>query len=140
MITLFFQYLHKMIVTNIVYFLFIWVNALPVKNGVSNKHSPLVIVVHTNMIWKKHFKVVLGAYCEIHNETGPSNSMVPCTHQAIALGPTSNLQVTHKLLCLNTGNVLKRRNFTEYPIPDRVINRVNKWVNKMSQELYGICL
>ena len=52
--------------------------------------------------------------------------MVPRTHEAIALGPTGNLQGSVKFYCINTGQVLKRRSFTPMPMPDSVIQRVNK--------------
>ena len=41
------------------------------------------------------------------------------------LGPTVNSQGTVNLFCLETGRVLKRRNFTIYPMPDRVIKKAN---------------
>jgi len=47
-------------------------------------------------------------------------------HEAIALGPTGNLQGSVKFYCINTGRVLKHRSFTPMPMPDRVIKRVNK--------------
>ena len=47
-------------------------------------------------------------------------------HEAIALGPTGNLQGSVKFYCINTGRVVKRRSFTPMPMPDRVIKRVNK--------------
>ena len=50
--------------------------------------------------------------------------MVPRTHEGIALGPTGNLQGSVKFYCLNTGRVLKRRDFTEIPMPDSIIARV----------------
>ncbi len=51
--------------------------------------------------------------------------MTPQTHKAIAVGPMGNLQGTVKFFCLTTGRILKRRSFTPYPMPDRVIKRVN---------------
>ena len=58
--TLSFQYLYKTIVTNIFYFAVLWINSYPVKNGVYTKNSPQEIMVHTNLIWKKHCKVFWG--------------------------------------------------------------------------------
>ena len=43
-----FKCLHKLIVTNAVYFAVLWLNAFPAKNGVSAKYSPCTIVVRTN--------------------------------------------------------------------------------------------
>ena len=45
-------------------------------------------------------------------------------HEAIAVGPTGNLQGSVKIFCLNSGRILKRRSFTALPMPDRVIKRV----------------
>ena len=52
--------------------------------------------------------------------------MASHTHEAIALGPTGNLQGSVKFYCIHTGRVLKRRSFTPMPMPDSVIQRVNK--------------
>jgi hypothetical protein len=51
--------------------------------------------------------------------------MTPCTHEAIALGPTRNLQGSVKFYSLDTGQVLKRRSFTPIPMLDRIIAKVN---------------
>ena len=42
------------------------------------------------------------------------------------MGPTGNLQGSAKFYCLTTGRILKRHEFTPYPMPDRVIKRVNQ--------------
>ena len=76
--------------------------------------------------YKKHCRVQPGTYCEVHDEPVPTNTMAWRSHKAIALGPTGNLQGSVKFYCINTGRVLKRRSFTPMPMPDRVINQVNK--------------
>ena len=78
----------------------------------------------------------LGAYCEVHDKPDPSNEIVSCKHEVVALSETINLQGTQKFFYPKTGNVLNRRNFIEYPIPDIVIKKVNKWGEKMSRERY----
>jgi len=50
--------------------------------------------------------------------------MTPRTHEAIALGPTGNLQGSVKFYCIHTGRVLKRRSFTPMPMSDHVIRQV----------------
>jgi len=67
-----------------------------------------------------------GTYCEVHDEPVPTNTMVSGTHEAIALGPTGNLQEGVKFYCIHMGRVLKRRSFTPMSMPDSVIQRVNK--------------
>jgi hypothetical protein len=59
--------------------------------------------------------------------------MVACTHEAIATGPTGNLQGSVKFYCLNTGRILKRMSFTPLPMPDRIIKRVNQIGSKEKQ-------
>jgi hypothetical protein len=52
--------------------------------------------------------------------------MVACTHEAIATGPTGNLQGSVKFYCLNTGRILKLRSFTPLPMPDCIIKHINR--------------
>ena len=66
-------------------------------------------------------------YFEVHDEPSPSNVVqVSRTHEAIAMGPTGNLQGSVKFYCLNTGRILKRRSFTPCSIPDWIIKRANQ--------------
>jgi hypothetical protein len=107
------------------YFIVLWLNAFPVKTGVSVIYSPWELLVCWRLDYKKHCRVLPGTYCKVHDEPLPSNMMVPQTHKGIALGPTGNLEGTVKFYCLNTGQVLKRHSFTPLPMPDSVIQRVN---------------
>ena len=50
--TMTFKYLHKLLVTSIVYFSVLWMNVLPVKNEILDKFSPREIIVRTNLYWK----------------------------------------------------------------------------------------
>ena len=109
-----------------VYFAVLWLNAFPVKNGISSTYSPRELLVRWKLDYEKHCRVLPGEYCEAHDEPSPSNTMEWRTHEAIALGPTGNLQGSVKYYCLNTGRVLKRREFTRMPMPDRVIAKVNR--------------
>jgi hypothetical protein len=129
-----FKFLHKLIVTNVVYFSVLWLNAFSVKSGVSAEHSPRAIDVRTNLDWKKHCKIPFGTYVEAHDEPDVTNSMIPRTHECIALGPTGNFNGNHKLFCLNTRLVLKRRNWTTYPMSQRIQDKVNRWGEKTKKE------
>jgi hypothetical protein len=51
--------------------------------------------------------------------------MTPRTHEAIAVGPTGNLQGSVKFYSLDTGRIIKWRSFTPLPMPDQVIECVN---------------
>ena len=102
-------------------FIVLWLNAFPVKSGISSTFSPWELLVCWRLDYKKHCRVLPGRYCEVHDEPMPTNMMMPRTHKCIALSPTGNLQGSVKFYCLRTGRVLKRRSFTPIPMPDRVI-------------------
>ena len=103
------------------------------KSGVSETFSPREILLRWRMDVKKHFRVLPVSYCELHDEPNPSNTTVNRTHEGITLGPTGNMQGSVKFYCLNTGRVLKRRAFTEIPMPTAVISEVNKIGKKENQ-------
>jgi hypothetical protein len=82
--------------------------------------------------------VLPGTYCEVHDESTPTNTMTPHTHECIVLGPTGNLQGSMKFYCLATGRVLKRRSFTALPMPDRIIKQVDA-IGKMEGQGHTFC-
>jgi len=62
----------------------------------------------------------------VNEEENPTNTMKARTRGALSLGPSGNLQGGHKFLVLNTGKTISRRQWTEIPMSDTVITRVNK--------------
>ena len=116
-----------------IYFVTLWFNVFPVKSGVSETFSLRQILLRWIMDAKKHCRVLPGSYYEVHDETNPSNTTVIRTHEGTSLGPTGNLQGSVKFYCLNTGRLLKRRVFTEIPMPTAVIAKVNKIGKKENQ-------
>jgi len=124
--TLPFEYIPRRLKIEIIYFVVLWLNAFPVKTGVSSVHSPRELLVRWKLDYAKHCRVLPGTYCEVHDEPLPSNSMTPRTHACIACGPTGNLQGSVKFYCLTTGRILKRRSWTALPMPDKVIDKVNR--------------
>jgi hypothetical protein len=124
--TLPFTHIPKRMKIEFIYFMVLWMNAFPVKSGISQTFSPRELLVRWRLDYKKHCRVFPGTYCEVHDKPVPTNTMVSRTHEAIALGPTGNLQGSVKFYCINTGRVLKRRSFTPMPMPESVIQRVNR--------------
>ena len=121
--TLPFEYIPRRLKMEIIYFVVLWLNAFPVKTGVSSVHSPRELLVRWKLDYAKHCRVLPGTYCEVHDKPSPSNSMTPRTHDCIACGPTGNLQGSVKIYCLTTGRILKRRSWTALPMPDKVIDK-----------------
>ena len=66
-----------------------------------------------------------------------TNTTTSRTREAIALGPTGNIQGTQKVFCLETGKVLKQRKIIPLPVPDRVIQKVEQWGKRSQRESYG---
>jgi hypothetical protein len=108
-----------------IYFIVLWLNAFLVKSRISSTFSPCKLLVRWKLEYKKHCQVLPGMYCEVHLKPSPSNTMTPCTHEAIALGPTGNLQGSVKFYFLDIGWVLKRCSFMPFPMPDRISAKVN---------------
>ncbi len=53
------------------------------------------------------------------------NTMEPRTRWAVCLGPTGNMQGNYKFLSLTTGKKVTQRKFTEMPMTDSIIRRIN---------------
>jgi hypothetical protein len=75
-----------------IYFFVLWLNMFPVWNRVSIVYSPRKLLARWRMDYKKHCHVVSGTYCKVHDEPSPFNMIAAHTHEAIAVGPTGNLQ------------------------------------------------
>ena len=132
--TLPFERLPRRMKIEFIYFMVLWMNAFPVKSGISKTFSPRELLLRWRLDYKKHCRVDPGTYCEVHDEPVPTNTMMPRTHEAIALGPTGNLQGSVKFYCTKMGRVLKRRSFTPMPMPARVIRRINSIGARERQE------
>ncbi len=108
-----------------IYFMVLWLNAFPVKNGISAVHLPRELLVCWRLDYNKHCQVLPGTYCKVHNKPLLSNTMMLRTHEAVAVGPTGNLQESAKFYSLDTGWIIKRRLITPLPMLDQVIEHVN---------------
>ena len=64
------------------------------------------------------------------NPKANTNTMLPRTSPAIALGHMPNLQGSYRLYCLDTHRIITRRQFTELPMPQKVINQIEDIAKK----------
>ena len=62
----------------------------------------------------------------MHDDLDITNTMQSRTTGAINLGVTGSIQGTHKFFSLNTGEIIVRRKWTELPVPNEVINRLEE--------------
>ena len=92
------------------------------------------------MDYGKNFKIGFGSYAQIHEEHG--NSMMSRTNGAIALVPSGNSQGSYFFLSLVLGRSVNRGQWTELPITEDVIQRVNN-MGRQCQEgydiMFGLC-
>jgi hypothetical protein len=75
--------------------------------------------------YKKHLRLQIGQYFQVHEEDHPRNSQLARTKGAISLAPSVNLQGGFNFMALNTGKKIVRHSWDVIPMPDVVIARVN---------------
>ena len=92
----------RLMLTEQVYHVVLWLNAFPAMSGVSKTLSQHKIVYQHKLDYAKHCKSPFG---EVHDEPVPTNIMVTRSTPAIVLGPTRNLQRTYKFLSLATRKI-----------------------------------
>jgi Reverse transcriptase (RNA-dependent DNA polymerase) len=102
-------------------------NYFPPKNSISGTISPRTLLTGSTLNFKKDFSLPFGAYCQVHEEAAPRNSMNARTKAAICLGPTQNLQGGYHFMALDTGRAITRYSWTQIPIPQLVIDKVDSW-------------
>ena len=79
-----------------------WINAFPLKGGMSRTLSPRAIVTGTQLNFKTDCHLQFSAYMQAHQEPSPSNTQEACTVGAICLGLTGNIQGLFEFLNLCT--------------------------------------
>ena len=120
----------RVILIEQIYHVVLWLNTFPSKSGISDTLSPRELVLRHRLDFVKHCRAPFGSYCEVRDEPAPTNNMVSRSTPAIVLGPTGNLQGTYKFFNLLTGQKIKRRRFTRFPMPDSVIKKVERYARR----------
>ena len=90
-------------IAQMVSYVFLWMNGLPVGSGISETLSPRTIMTGTTLDFNKHCQLEFGAYAETHERPRPLNSQKIWGQPCICLGPTGNMQVSYWFLNLRTG-------------------------------------
>ena len=98
--------------------------------GILSRWSPSEIVLHHHVDYKHHCHAPFGAYCKVHKEHEKEcNSMKPWGLPSICHGLTGNIQGTYNFLSLVLGLIIKWRTWTEFPIPQSIIDHVTTLSN-----------
>jgi hypothetical protein len=116
----------KLMVIKLLHYVVMWMNSFPVKSGISKKWSTREFIPRQKLDVKLHRKAPFGSYCKVRVDPDITNTMEPRTKWAICLGPTGNRQGSYRFLLLMTGSNIVRRNFTEIPVTESAIKRVNE--------------
>jgi hypothetical protein len=130
--TLPFNRVSNRIIVELINFVVLWLNAPP-SSGISQTYSPRTIMTGITLDYKKHCRLLFGAYVETHGDNKPSNTLKERTRAAICLGPTANFQGSYKFLCLRTGRRIARKQFQELPMPASIIEAVEALADRDKQ-------
>ena len=109
---------------HLIHFVTMWLNNFPTINGILPDYSPREIILRHRLSYKQHCRAPFGAYCEMHEDNKPTNSMHSRALPTICLGRTGNFQGSYNFLNFVSGLVIKRRAFHELPTPDSIIDHV----------------
>ena len=66
--TLPYPQLPRLMTIELMHFCVMWMNAFPVKSGISEKWSPRELISRHKLDAKLHCKTPFGAYCEVHTD------------------------------------------------------------------------
>lgn len=117
-------------IVELVYAMTFWIHVFPAQDGVSHTMGPREIIYGVSIDAKKHCVIPFGAYAQTHEQH--DNSMDSRTMGAIALRPTGNAQGGHFFYNLRTGKRISRNRWTELPMPDEVVKRVEQMSDSAS--------
>ncbi|KAL7474817.1 hypothetical protein ACHAW6_002980 [Cyclotella cf. meneghiniana] len=114
----------------------LFMNAYVDKQGISDEYSPREIILRWQLDWRKHCKYHFGAYGQAYDDPNPAetNTQAPRSRNIVCVGPMGNMQGSYYFLDLDTKAIIKRRKFTELPIPDSIIRRIERWGKKDRQD------
>jgi hypothetical protein len=121
--TLPFEHMAPCLIIEMVYTSSFWLNAFPYQHGISDVLSPCQIVTGSTIDFNRHCCLAFGIYFQTHKVH--DNTMIPRTIGDLALGPTGNAQHGFYFYSLNSGRVISRNCWTEVPMPNEIIERVD---------------
>jgi hypothetical protein len=115
----------KFMMIMLVYFCVQAINMFPKTSAMSTKLSPREMFSGRKIDYAKECKLEFGAYVQASEDLIVTNTNAPRTVGALALGPIGNEQGGYNFMSLMSWKVLKRNAWTELPIPQEAIDRIN---------------
>jgi hypothetical protein len=112
-------------IVGLVQYACIMINMFPKTNTVGGM-ARRELFTRVRVDYERDCKLGFGEYVQAYAEESISNTMQPRTFGAISFETTGNLQGTYMFLSLSTWKVVRRRTWIEMPIPDEVIELINR--------------
>jgi hypothetical protein len=110
-------------------------NRFPWKNGISQDTSPSSIVTGKPTPDFNNMRIEFGAYAQVFEDNDPTNMNKSRSVGAIALTAMGNDSGDYYFMSLATGSRISRHNWTELPITDTAIARVEALAANEGQPL-----
>ena len=110
-------------------------NQLPNRKGISPTTSPRKIITGLPDPDYNSMRIEFGQYAQVFEERCRTSTTEPRTIGAIALNPTGNAQGSYYFMSLATGARISRHQWTEVPITQDVINRVEELAAEQEQPI-----
>ena len=110
-------------------------NQFPWTKGISDTMSPACIVTGAANPKYNQMRIEFGAYVQVFEDNDPSNTLRARSLGAIALAPTGNAQGAYHFMSLATGHRISRHSWTELPMTDTAIARVEALASNERQPL-----
>ena len=110
-------------------------NQFPRKYGVSETLSPDAIVTGAGPPDYNALQLEFGSYVQVFEDNDPTNTPRARSLGAIALSPTGNAQGDYNFMSLATGAKITRHQWTEIPITEATIARVEALAKQDKQPL-----
>ena len=98
-----------------------WLNMFPPKGRMSSSYSPHAIMTGYLVDYKKHCTIPFGSYVQAVHETNPTNTMAPCTLDAIYLQALDTIQKGYELMNLKMAKTFTSCKVVEIPIIQDVV-------------------
>ena len=130
-----FKRLPKLMVTHIVKDAVRCLNQFPWSNGISDTMSPDTLITGSPPPDFTCMRLEFGSYVQVFEDNDPSNTLRARSTGAIALTPTGNFNGEYNLMSLATGALISRHSWTELPITDTAIARVEAIAKNENQPL-----
>ena len=119
-----------MVLIYTVYNVCLWLNAFPVRSGITGGFSPRELITCLTVNFKDHCKFDMGGYVEASTDGVITNNNSERTHACIFLGPSGNRQGLLNCFDLETGKFVVRRSAKQLFYPDRIMKKAEKWGKK----------